>query len=102
MILTDKLGTRIFPGQIHGLAVVDARHTPNQYTRPDCAAFAVVVEGQTLDQHASGGYFMSELRWVLAWFEHESLAQAALEELIAAFIPNHPFTQAEIFEGALS
>ena len=98
MILRDVTGTLIFPGQIHGLAVVDARHTPALYPRPDGAAYAVVVEGQQLDQQADGTSFMGETRYVLAWFELECIAEAVLEELIAAQSPSAGQLK-QIFEG---
>jgi hypothetical protein len=85
MILKDVLGELIFPGQILGLAVVDARHVPMAYTRPDVATHALVVEGQALDQHASGGYFMSETRSVLAWFDDEAIAIERMEYLVKGY-----------------
>lgn len=85
MILKDTNGDLIFPGQIHGLAVVDARHTPAIYPRPVTAAFAVVAEGQTLDTLADGTAYMSETRSVLAWYADEELAQIALQTLLATY-----------------
>ncbi len=89
MILKDKLGALIYPGQIHGLAVVDARHTPATYPRPDKAAFAVVVEGQTLDQQADGTAYMSETRFVLAWFADQAAAEGMLKELFRLTLISH-------------
>ncbi|WP_395094260.1 hypothetical protein, partial [Armatimonas sp.] len=101
MILKDTNGDLIFPGQIHGLAVVDARHTPAIYPRPATAAFAVVAEGQTLDTLADGTAYMSETRSVLAWFDREYRAQGALTKLIASMAISN-YTLSDIFEGQVA
>ena len=85
VILKDVNGVLIFPGQVHGLSVVDARHTPAIYSRPGVATHAIVVEGQELDHQANGSACMSETRSVLAWYSEEDFAQSALQTLLAAF-----------------
>lgn len=100
MILKDIKGLFVYPGQIHGLAVVPAIHTPAIYPTPRSAAFALVVEDRELDQHAGGGYFMGETRYVLAWFVQEGDAHKALARLQERY----RLSAAEcavIFEGAL-
>jgi hypothetical protein len=85
VILKDVIGDLIFPGQIHGLAVVDARHVPAIYPRPNAATHALVVESHTLDQEPGGSYFMSETRYVLAWFDDESIAQERLKAVVQGY-----------------
>ena len=100
MILKDIKGLLIYPGQIHGLAVVPAGHTPATYPTPRIAGFAVIAEGRELDEHGDGSYFMAETRRVLAWFGEEGDAQKALARLQDRYSLSES-ERAVIFEGAL-
>lgn len=102
MILKDKLGSYIYPGQIHGLEVVQAGKAPSLYPQPDRAAFAVIVTTQTVS-YLDGTcevVCISERGWVLAWFDRECLATAALDELLATGRFGN-CSLCEIFEGQL-